>query len=153
MGSGENPFKQKNLGIERDVVSCLKTSLVVQVFICRELAGKPDVFCVPHSWPHMLDLPSLVTLSPLIEPVQHATQAYVKQLSNRKLDVRLRSAIQHHLVGLVLPGTANIPFSYYGDRIDLQVDVRTEHVNSRGDLSQELLNLRISPARKLLPPN
>ena len=120
----------------------------------RELAGKADVFCVPHSWPHMLDLPSLVTLSPLVETVQHATQARVKALNRRNLDSRLRAAIKHHLVGLILPGTNNIPLSYYGDRIDLQVVVLTEYAgNSRSDLSQELLNLKISPERKPLPPN
>jgi len=129
-------------------------SMVVQAFISRELVGKPDVFCVPHSWPHMLDLPSPVTLSSLVEPVQHAAQARVKPIDGRKLDARLRTAIRHHLVGLVLPGTANIPLFFYGDRIDLQVVVRTEYVDtSRSDLSQELLNLRISPERKPLPPN
>ena len=102
----------------------------------------------------MLDCPSLVTLSPLVEPVQHATQARVRLLDGRKLDAKLRTAIKHHLVGLVLPDTANIPLYYYGDRIDLQVVVRSEYVDiSRSDLSQELLNLRISPERKPLPPN
>ena len=102
----------------------------------------------------MLNLSSLVTLAPLIEPVQHATQAYVKQFGSRKLDARLRTAIKHHLVGLVLPASANVPIFCYGDRIDLQVAVRTECMDfSRNDLSQELLNLRISPERKQLPPN
>merc|ERR1719341_2086756 len=41
------------------------TSMVVRAFISRELTGKPDVFCVPHSWPDMLDLPSLITLAPI----------------------------------------------------------------------------------------
>ena len=135
-------------------LTSMNNSMVVQAFISRELTGKSNVFCVPHSWPDMLDLSSLVTLAPLIEPVQHATQAHVKQFGSRKLDARLRTAIKHHLVGLVLPTSANLPIFCYGDRIDLQVAVKTECMDfSRNDLSQELLNLRISPERKQLPPN
>jgi len=130
--------------------------MVVQVFVSRELAGKPDMVCVPHSWPQMFaNSSSLVTLAPLTENVQHGTRASVKPVGCRKFDARLRTAVKHHLVGLVLPECVNVPIYFYGECVQMQVTTGSEFVNSQSDISRELVNLRISPERKplALPPN
>ena len=130
--------------------------MVVQVFVSRELAGKPDMVCVPHSWPQIFaNSSSLVTLAPLTENVQHGTRASVKPVGCRKFDARLRTAVKHHLVGLVLPECVNVPIYFYGECVQMQVTTGGELVNSQSDLSRELVNLRISPERKplALPPN